>query len=290
MARMVDPSGRPFSGLVPHTVIALVTDNKGDPDKLGRIKVKFPTLETEPESYWLRQATPNASKEFGLWALPEVGDEVLVLFTFGSQDVGIIIGQLWNGVDKPPQEAWAGMPGSGSTWGSTFSDTFSDGSTNIDANDRRFWKSRSGHLFVFDDTSGAETIQIWDNSHKLALVFDTAASLILLSNSEGDINIRAKNDIIIEAGNDFKFYAKNNFEGETKMDTKWKVGNNTKWETKLNEEHKSTQYKNEASAKWEAKGAMSKLEGSGKLDCTSPMSTFEGSGMCMVKGGLVKLN
>jgi len=38
---------------IPGVVIGIVTNNK-DPDKLGRIKVKFPWLSNEDESNWAR--------------------------------------------------------------------------------------------------------------------------------------------------------------------------------------------------------------------------------------------
>src|SRR5678815_571610 len=100
MAKLTDFLGRPFSGTVPTAVVGLVTENV-DPDELGRVKVKFPTLHEEPQSFWLRIASPNAGKERGLYAVPEKEDEVLVLFMQGSQDVGLIIGQFWNGKDVP---------------------------------------------------------------------------------------------------------------------------------------------------------------------------------------------
>lgn len=176
MAKMTDMMGRPHSGMVPFCVVGIVTDNV-DPDELGRIQCKFPTLHEEPMSFWLRQSSPNAGKERGMYALPEKEDEVLVVFMQGTQDVGVILGQFWNGVDVPPAEAKAGLPGPAATHAMSWSkDTFTDGSKDLASNDRRFWKSRSGHLLVFDDTGGAESVQIWDKSHKLAFVFDTTES------------------------------------------------------------------------------------------------------------------
>ena len=220
MARLTDSQGRPHSGLMQNVVVAVVVDNV-DPDELGRIQVKFPTLPEEPLSFWIRQISPMAGKERGIYALPEIDDEVLVLFMQGSQDVGVIIGQFWNGEDIPPKECKDGMPkpadtDTGASWST---DTFTDGSKDLAANDRRFWKSRSGHLLVFDDTDGSETVQIWDNKHTLALVFDPNEERIVLSNSKGDIHIRTKNDLYLEAGNDIKWMAGNNIEGESGMDT-----------------------------------------------------------------------
>ena len=200
MVRLTDALGRLPSGAVFAPVIAIVTDND-DPDELGRIRVKYPTLEGgEIESWWLRQATPNGGKDRGLYALPEKDDEVLVLFLHGDPDQGVVIGQLWNGVDLRPPEAKDGMPGAAKTelkGAKVAKGMLTDGSTDDDKNDRRFWRSRSGHLLVFDDTEGKETVQVWDKSHTLCLALDTKNSLVTLSNTKGDIEIRAKNDINI---------------------------------------------------------------------------------------------
>ncbi len=294
MAKLTDMLGRPHSGLVPWVVSAIVTDNV-DPDEYGRIQVKFPTLNEEPLSFWLRQSSPNAGVERGLYALPEVDDEVLVVFMQGSQDVGVIIGQFWNGVDLPPQECKDAMPGAGKTdsgagWAKS---KFTEGSTSLDTNDRRFWKSRSGHLLVFDDTDGSESVQIWNGKHELCLAFDTAESLITLSNTKGDIMIRAKNDVMIEAGNDFKWKAGNNFESECAMDSKHKIGMNWKTDAGQNEEHKSgMDTKIEAGMNFTGKASMAwKMEGSMTYEAKGGMTAkIEGSAMCTVKGGMVMIN
>ena len=59
MPKVTDREGRPVSGQMPGLVEAIVTDNE-DPDQLGRVKVKFPTLPDMPESYWARLAMPMA--------------------------------------------------------------------------------------------------------------------------------------------------------------------------------------------------------------------------------------
>lgn len=295
MAKLTDFLGRPHSGLVPYAVVALVTDNV-DPDELGRIQVKFPTLHDEPLSFWLRQVSPNAGIERGLYALPEVDDEVLVLFVQGSHDVGVIIGQFWNGVDIPPQECKDALPGSGSTSvsGANIStDTFADGSTSLDDNDRRFWKSRSGHLLVFDDTSGSETVQIWDQSHTLALVFDTADSRILLTNTSGDIHIRTATDLYLEAGNDIKYYAGNNIEGESGMDTTLTVGMNYTQDVGMDTtESAGMNVTIEGGMNVDVKASLNltcegSVGGTFKGGATAELS---GGAMTTVKGGIVMIN
>lgn len=151
-------------------VIGIVTNNQ-DPDKLGRVKVKFPWLSNEHESFWARIATPMAGKERGIYFLPEVDDEVLVIFEHGDMRFPYVIGALWNGQDLPP-------------------DNNKDGKNNL-----RVIKSRSGHIIRLNDEEGKEKIEIIDKSKKNSLVFDTANNTITI-NSDKDINLKASQGTI----------------------------------------------------------------------------------------------
>jgi len=285
MAKLVDYAGRPSSGTVPFAVVGIVTDLE-DPDSLARIKVKFPTLQDEPESWWLRQVSPNAGKGRGFYALPEKDDEVLVLFMQGSQDVGVIIGQFWNGKDTPP-EIEAGSQHD-SNHGVSAPPGGGGGPPD---NDRRFWKSRSGHMFIFDDCGGSETVEIWDQSGNMSLVFNCEEGNIQLSNADGSIEISASGDVSITAGGDFKYYADGDIIGESGGDMKLTAGGDFVEEsttaTKLTG---GTDVKIEASVGFEAKGTTAKVEGSGTADLKGAMTTVDGSGMCKISGGMVMIN
>jgi uncharacterized protein involved in type VI secretion and phage assembly len=87
-------------------VIGLVTNNQ-DPEKLGRVRVKFPALGDNIEGNWARIASPGAGKEAGMAFLPMVGDEVAVGFEHGDTRRPVVLGSLHNSVD-PPHEKMAG--------------------------------------------------------------------------------------------------------------------------------------------------------------------------------------
>jgi phage baseplate assembly protein V len=74
----------------------------------GAVKVKFPWLHEEDadekESNWARVATAMAGNDMGTFLMPEVGDEVLVAFDHGDFNSPYVIGSLWNGKDKPPED------------------------------------------------------------------------------------------------------------------------------------------------------------------------------------------
>jgi uncharacterized protein involved in type VI secretion and phage assembly len=87
-------------GFADNLAIGIVTDNK-DPDKLGRVKVRYPLLNDEVESGWARIAWGAAGKERGTVTLPHVNDEVAIGFEHGDVRRPVILGALFNGVDKP---------------------------------------------------------------------------------------------------------------------------------------------------------------------------------------------
>lgn len=147
-------------------VIGVVSNNK-DPKKLGRVKVKFPWLSDNDESYWARIATPMAGPQRGFYFIPEIHDEVLVVFEHGDVRFPYILGALWNVKDVPPKEAKL------------------DGKNNI-----RLIKSRSGHVISLDDTKGQETIEILDKSKKNSIKVDTKANTISIT-TDKDITLSA---------------------------------------------------------------------------------------------------
>ena len=83
-------------------VIGLVTDSD-DPYKLGRVRVKFPTL-NDTQGWWARVTQPNAGKERGMMMLPQPGDEVLVGFEHNDTTRPYVIGSLYNGGNEKPKK------------------------------------------------------------------------------------------------------------------------------------------------------------------------------------------
>jgi uncharacterized protein involved in type VI secretion and phage assembly len=153
--------------------IGVVTNAK-DPEKLGRIKVKFPWLSDGDESDWARVLTAMAGSQYGLFMLPEVGDEVLVAFEQGDPRFPYVLGALWNGKAKPPE-------------------TNEDGKNN-----HRLIKSRSGHTILLDDTPGEEKIVIQDQTQKNEISIDSKTNLITIK-SEKDLTIEAKGNISLNS-------------------------------------------------------------------------------------------
>jgi uncharacterized protein involved in type VI secretion and phage assembly len=148
-------------------LVGLVTD-LADPEKLGRVRVRYPTLD-DRESDWLRMATPMAGSERGVFFRPEVDDEVLIGWEHNDPRRGYVLGAVWSSTDKPPAD---------------------DG--NADENNWRFIRSRSGHVIKLDDTSGAERIEIVDKDGKRQIVIDSAGDTLQITCSSGSIEIDAQ--------------------------------------------------------------------------------------------------
>ncbi len=147
-------------------IIGLVSD-LNDPEGLGRVKVKFPTLNDE-ESDWARLAMPMAGSDRGTFFRPEVKDEVLVAFEHGDARRPYVVGSLWSKTDKPPKD---------------------DG--NATQNNWRFIQSRSGHIIKLDDTQGQEKIEIIDKDGAHKIVIDSANKKIQVICDTGDVEVKA---------------------------------------------------------------------------------------------------
>ena len=81
-------------------VVGVVTNNN-DPEQMGRVRVKYPSLSDTEESAWARIATPSAGNARGLLMLPQANEEVIVGFEHGDARRPIVVGSVFNGRDKP---------------------------------------------------------------------------------------------------------------------------------------------------------------------------------------------
>jgi phage protein D/phage baseplate assembly protein gpV len=183
-ADLVTDSGRQekWSGVVP----AIVTANDDAEGKMGRVKVKFPWLDTGLESTWARVTGIGAGKGRGLFWLPEVNDEVLVAFEHGNFDHPYVIGSLWNGTDAPPEQS----------------------AVNNGAVEIRTLKTTEGHIIRLTDGSSSK-IEIIDSKTNTSIVMDTTNKKITVT-SKGDISIEATGNVTVKATGDMSLEATKN--------------------------------------------------------------------------------
>jgi uncharacterized protein involved in type VI secretion and phage assembly len=261
-------------------VTALVTNNK-DPEKMGRVKVKYPWMgeAKDKESNWARVTTFMAGKSRGGYFLPEVDDEVLVAFENGDINYPYVIGTLWNGKDKPIESN-------------------DDGKNNIKA-----IHSRSGHKIILDDTKDKEKVILKDKTGKRVFTFDTKEKLIKIENTEdkGAIKITSKGKITIESEDAMDLKAKKKItikstDGDVEINGKnvtTKSSSNTTIKSGAKLDLKATSSANiTSSAQLSLKGSSgAKLESSSllTLKATGP-AKLESSAIASVKGSMVKIN
>lgn len=157
--------------------VATVKDNE-DPEKLGRVKVAYPWRDTDDTSDWARIATPMAGGTYGAFFLPEVGDQVLVAFEDGDIHHPFVIGSLWSGQTKPPENNASGdndlrVIESRKGHRIELDDNKSEAKVTIETD--------AGHTIKLEDKSGSEKITIEDQSGNNTITLDSAAGEISLS-------------------------------------------------------------------------------------------------------------
>ena len=86
-----------------------------DPDEYGRIKVKY-HWGSQLESWWARVAMPWAHKQMGFQFIPRKDSEVVIEFLEGNPERPIVVGAVYNGVNKvvyalPANKTQSGMRG-----------------------------------------------------------------------------------------------------------------------------------------------------------------------------------
>jgi uncharacterized protein involved in type VI secretion and phage assembly len=107
MAPMLGPAG--FLG---HVV------SVKDPNNLNRVQVRVYSVDgvsDQDGAVWARVAVPFAGGKRGAFMIPDVGDEVLVVYLSGDPRFPVVIGSLWNGHDAAP-DALGGSGDSVDRW------------------------------------------------------------------------------------------------------------------------------------------------------------------------------
>ncbi len=120
----------PFPGAV---IAQGVVTQVDDPDGQGRVSVQLPGYQ-KIESGWMRVLLPAAGKKKGFIALPDEGDEVLVLLPNGDPASGVVLGGLFGTDDVP------------------------DTGISSKRVKRQCWRSPQGHYIEIDDAKDQITL------------------------------------------------------------------------------------------------------------------------------------
>jgi phage baseplate assembly protein gpV len=94
--------GLEYFGLYYGTYRGFVKANN-DPNNMGRLKIHCPTVHGDlfPD-HWALPVTPYAGKNFGFWAIPDVGEMVHVRFDHGRLDHPMWEGGWWGQNETTP--------------------------------------------------------------------------------------------------------------------------------------------------------------------------------------------
>ena len=205
--------------------LAFVADNF-DPEKLGRVRVKFAwqpkadgNANKEDASPWIRVSLPFATDGAGVKFKPEKGDEVMVSFEEGNVERPYVSGFL---LSPSCNKKWGWLPDKSITSTNGHSITFNDG---IDGSSffqglipglkmiRSYWPT-SDFPPMFQDVdwcrgmTGGMTISDRMGLYKIDL--NSSSRSVLIQSSMGNVKIDAFTGISISAPNgDIKIEGKN---------------------------------------------------------------------------------
>lgn len=158
---------------------AIVTDIV-DPDGQGRVRIRLPwSPDTNSSSYeaWARLATLMAGNNRGSWFIPDVEDEVLVMFEAGNPRRPYVIGALWNGRDTPPES----MDGGGRNYIKTI-------------------RSRNGVRISMDDTDGQETVTVETPGGQKVVLKDGPGSVEVADSNGNSLKMEASGVTLMASG------------------------------------------------------------------------------------------
>ncbi|MBO6303391.1 MAG: phage baseplate assembly protein V [Ruminiclostridium sp.] len=245
----LDTTGR-INGVVTGTV-----KENYDKENPGKVKVElFLGEDGLNVTGWIPVMTPYAGNKYGEYALPEVGDEVVVAFRMGDMNCPIVIGSLWSGKNLHPEN------------------------TVTEKNMTKRFITKANNEISFDDTADKQKIEIKTAKGKF-LLFDEEKESITLADKEkknsvtidaksGEVTIKAEKKITIDAGG-----VKGIFDGSGK---KVSITGGT--------------IELKADQTFNAKGMTTKVEGTNVEIKANASLKAQASGMTEVKGSMVKIN
>lgn len=178
-----------------------------DKDMPGRVCVSIPVRDTDAnELQWARVAMPSHGKNWGHYFLPEVGDQVLLVFEQGNIEKPYVIGCVAKDSNKFLKDA---------------------------ADQNNQYKkiiTKNGNGIIFEDNAQGEgakdkiTIQTADEGHSVLL--DNEKKQIVIKDKEnknriemktesGHMKIQAETKLVIEVGENIKLTMNGNNGGVT---------------------------------------------------------------------------
>jgi len=155
-----------------------------DPLGRGRVQIRLNALDPDGDALvWARVATGFAGDNYGLFAIPAVDEEVMVVFLNGDPAYPVVVGALWNGATSLPEDA----PG----------------------DDVKLWSinGRNGSRIAIDEnTDGSETLSIATPGGVRITCTDGGTKIELVAGSQkvtlhpGGIDLETPSLVKVKAG------------------------------------------------------------------------------------------
>lgn len=149
-----------------------------DPEGRQRVQVEllaFAGSDTQDARPWARVVAPFAGDDRGMFCLPDVDDEVLVVFVQGDPRFPLIVGGLWNGAAAPPAEIESGG-----------------------VNRYKRIRSKQGITVTLDDQQGQETLTL-ETPGGCRLTLKDGPGTVTLEDSNGNSIELASAGITVQA-------------------------------------------------------------------------------------------
>jgi len=106
-----------------------------DPERMNRVQVRLigcDDADRQDAPLWARVVCPFAGRDRGAFLIPDVEDEVLVVFQNGDPSFPLVLGGLWNGSSTAPEQIGS------------------------EGNRKKVIRSKNGVTVTLDDQSGQE--------------------------------------------------------------------------------------------------------------------------------------
>lgn len=238
-------------------VVGTVAQNY-DTTMPGRLCVSLPSRDEGNQLRWARLALPYGGKDWGIYFMPEVGDQVLVAFEQGNIERPYVIGCI-----------------------SKTKDRFLSKTAN-QLNSKKRIVTHNGNAIEFEDnegegvndkitirTSGKDqntehSITLDNKKHTITITDQAGENQIMMNTTSGQMEITAKTKLTIKVGESITL-TMNGSSGVTQLDTKdFRVS-------------ASNGIKQEAVKSLTLSGGSAKLEGTSNAKlCSNGPATIEG--------------
>jgi uncharacterized protein involved in type VI secretion and phage assembly len=157
----------------------------GDPESRNRVQIRlvaFDALDGQDAPLWARVVCPFAGDDRGAFWMPDVDDEVLVVFAGGDPRYPLVLGGLWNGAVAAPADIGAA--------GNTTKRLRSKNGITVTMEDRQ------GQETLTLETPGGQTLTLKDGPGKVEIKDSNGNSVTLES---AGITVQAAAKVTVQA-------------------------------------------------------------------------------------------